>query len=529
MIESIFPYIIRLLALTFRISTEQAYKNFQKVQRGSFCGPHSLVLKSVIAANVLNERIVKNSHMQYIQYPFLWLQSIFRRFGHWREGLLDNEQKNGKKNTISVLDGVRGVAVLMVIVFHVNRVTGDNLWNQAANPLASSISTAGGIGVTLFFVLSGFLLFMPFAKAILYKTNWPLVRVFYVRRVLRILPAYYVSLFLLILFEYPEYLHRDHLKSLALFLTFFMDSTRATFRQINGPYWTLATEWQFYMLLPLIALGIAFLVSRVPIKRRLPAVTFCLLGIIAWGLFIRYWGLYYLKYPSQTFLVPRSVLDVILFFSFGITGKYTEDFAIGMFISLCYIYTQHPTTDDKIVRVWQRLSPLMWAGGILLVVFIAMWHFKDGYASWSWPFLDGIMPDFDWLNEMLLAIGFGACIAAILYGSAGLKTIFNWPLLRGVGLISYSLYIWHLPLLVLFQSRVMPLLQYLHLNRYATYSLYWLWVLLIIFPFAFLSYLIVEKPWMKLGDHWRIAIEKSHREKLKMQEASVTRQQTFTE
>src|SRR5207249_9347409 len=54
------------------------------------------------------------------------------------------------------------------------------------------------------------LLFMPFAKALLYKTNWPLVRVFYMRRVLRILPAYYVSLFLLILFQHPEYLHRDH-------------------------------------------------------------------------------------------------------------------------------------------------------------------------------------------------------------------------------------------------------------------------------------------------------------------------------
>src|SRR2546425_11047226 len=171
----------------------------------------------------------------------------------------------------------------------------------------------------------------------------------------------------------------------------------------------------------------------------------------------------------------------------------------------------------------------MWAGGILLVVFIAMWHFKDGYASWSWPFLDGIMPDFDWLNEMLLAIGFGACIAAILYGSAGLKTIFNWPLLRGVGLISYSLYIWHLPLLVLFQSRIVPMLQGLHLNRYAIYGLYWFWVLVIVFPFAFLSYLIVEKPWMKLGDHWRVVIEKKHRETLKMQEDQATRQQTCTE
>src|SRR5439155_2027548 len=140
--------------------------------------------------------------------------------------------------------------------------------------------------------------------------------VFYMRRVLRIIPAYYVSLFLIILIEYPEYLHRDHFNNLLLFLTFFMDSTRATFRQINGPYWTLATEWQFYMLLPLIALGIALVVSRVPIKMRLPAVTACLLGVIVWGLFIRYWGLYYLKYPSQTFLVPRSELNYIMFFLF---------------------------------------------------------------------------------------------------------------------------------------------------------------------------------------------------------------------
>jgi peptidoglycan/LPS O-acetylase OafA/YrhL len=116
------------------------------------------------------------------------------------------------------------------------------------------------------------------------------------------------------------------------------------------------------------------------------------------------------------------------------------------------------------------------------------------------------MHNYDWLNEMILAFGFGACIAAILYGSAGLKSIFNWPLLRWVGLISFSLYIWHLPLLVLFQSRVMPLLQGLHLNRYATYSLYWLWVLMIIFPFSFLSYLIIEKPWMKLGDLHKLVI-----------------------
>ncbi|HWZ19938.1 MAG TPA: acyltransferase [Ktedonobacteraceae bacterium] len=473
----------------------------------------------------LNKKILPmNSLLKYIQSPFIWLLNTFRNGNEWIAGRLDGREQTGKKNSIVVLDGVRGVAVLMVIIFHINRVTGDNLWDPKTNPLASSVSTAGGTGVTLFFVLSGFLLFMPFAKTLLFKTDWPLLRVFYMRRVLRIIPAYYVSLFLIILFQYPQYLHRDNFKNLLLFLTFFMDSTRATFRQINGPYWTLATEWQFYMLLPFIALGIAFIVSRVPIKRRLLAVSACLLGIIIWGLFIRFWGLYFLAYPTRTFLVPRSVLNVINFFLFGVTGKYTEDFAVGMFISLCYIYSQHPSTGNKVVQLWKRLSPWLWIGGIIILVFSAMWHFKSDYV-WSWPFIPtGMMDVFNWLSEMLLAIGFGACIAALLYGSAALKALFEWPMLRWVGLISFSLYIWHLPLLLLFQSRVLPMFH--GLNRLATYSMYWYWAIAVIFPFAFLSYLIVERPWMRLGDRWRVVIEKKHREKLKMREEQVTRQET---
>src|SRR5579864_8541252 len=156
-----------------------------------------------------------NNPVHYLQYPFLWIQNIFQHLGRWIADLLGDNQQSGKKNSIAVLDGVRGVAVLMVIVFHINRLTGDNLWSRTAYPLASSISTAGGTGVTLFFVLSGFLLFMPFAKALLFKTRWPLLRVFYLRRLLRVIPGYYVSLFLIILFMHPEYLLRDHLKSLA--------------------------------------------------------------------------------------------------------------------------------------------------------------------------------------------------------------------------------------------------------------------------------------------------------------------------
>src|SRR5712691_3175918 len=260
-----------------------------------------------------------NIFTRYIQYLYTWLRHILQQIGQWLSTILGDNKQEGK-NTIAVLDGVRACAIILVLTFHINRVTGDNLWSMTAFPLASSVSTAGGTGVTLFFVLSGFLLFLPFAKSLLFQSTWPSPRVFYLRRVFRIVPAYYVSLFLIIVFFQPQYLHWDHLKDLMLFLTFFMDSTQQTFRQINGPFWTLAIEWQFYMFLPLLAWGISRLVRRVSPQGRLRALIFCLIGMIIWGLCLRYGGLYFTEHPTQTFLFPRSVLNVALFFLFGVQG-----------------------------------------------------------------------------------------------------------------------------------------------------------------------------------------------------------------
>src|SRR6266487_1660046 len=86
-----------------------------------------------------------------------------------------------KNARIAVLDGVRAVAVILVLTYHINRVSGDNLWNMADYPLASSVSTAGSSGVLLFFVLSGFLLFLPYAKSLLFDSVWPSARSFYLR------------------------------------------------------------------------------------------------------------------------------------------------------------------------------------------------------------------------------------------------------------------------------------------------------------------------------------------------------------
>src|SRR5438105_6995921 len=109
-----------------------------------------------------------------------------------------------------------------------------------------------------------------------------------------------------------------------------MDSSRLTFRTLDGPFWTLATEWQYYMILPLLCVAIALAVRWVPVHKRLYAIMLCLLGVIACGLAVRFWGLYYSAHPGQSFLwLPPLVMNVLMFIFFGITGKYTEDFAVG--------------------------------------------------------------------------------------------------------------------------------------------------------------------------------------------------------
>ncbi len=361
-------------------------------------------------------------------------------------------------------------------------------------------------GVTLFFVLSGFLLFMPYAKALLHpQAPWPLARHFYLRRVFRIIPAYYVCLFLLILISQRQYLQPAHWPELGLFLSFFHESSSITYQKINGPFWTLGVEWQFYMLLPLLVLGMRFIVRHVCKERstlhRVWTVAGCLGCLVAWGLFARYWGYYFTVHPSATLLVPRSVLNVVLFFTYGSYGKFLEDFAVGMLLSLLFVYAKQVNSQGRLDQSIRRLSHWLWGTGILSLVFVAMWHYNLLY--WPvWSFSSLFDQAFNWLGELGFSLGFGLCILAILFGPVALKRPFGWKPLRWIGLISFSLYMWHLPLLIFFMTQVANQVQ--GWNRYAVFGLYWLWALLVIIPFSALSFLLIEKPGMRLGSQiWK--------------------------
>jgi peptidoglycan/LPS O-acetylase OafA/YrhL len=436
-----------------------------------------------------------------VRHSYFRIQSIYQRVLERITHLLEI---NKQKSTIAVLDGVRAIACLSVITFH---VSGDaHIWDmKGLGHLAVAIAMAGDSGVTLFFVLSGFLLFLPYAKTLLYGGEWPAMRQFYLRRAIRIIPAYYVSLFLIILLAHPEYLHLDHGKQLLLFLTFFMDSAQSTYQKINGPYWTLAVEWQFYLVLPFLALAMRPIVQRGSLRRRVWVLVVCLLGVIFWGVFSRYWGLSLSLHPAQTFLVPRPILNIALFFLYGAPGmgwhgKFLEDFAVGMLAALCYSLARNTAADGTFNNVMRRLSPWLWGGGLLWLLGMALW--ESSMANPQYRFLPHVIfYTYSWSHEVCLSLGFGACVIGILFGCAGLQHMFAWSPLRWIGLISYSLYIWHLPVIVLFLTYVLP---YVHTWQHpAVYSLYWVWVLLVAFPVSLASYLLIEKPWMLLGERLR--------------------------
>ena len=443
-------------------------------------------------------------------------QNVWARFIQWLSVLLEGKQQ---KSTIASLDGVRAIACLSVVTYHLTLVTTQDihLWYpHNVSRWFATLAYAGDTGVTLFFVLSGFLLFMPYAKSLLFEATWPLARHFYLKRTLRIIPAYYVTLFLMILLYQPNFLQTKRLGDLFMFLILFMDSSPTAFKQINGPFWSLAVEWQFYLLLPLLVLGIAWIVRRFSLQKRLFALLCCLGGVIAWGLFSRAMGLYLTQHPTQTFHLPHTVINIFLFFCYGVPsaglhGKFLEDFGIGMLVSTLYIFWSGQSPDSKFRLASRRLSPWLFVSGLLWLYVMFMWKYDQKFPQ-TWPLFDNYFPLLDHVSELGYSIGFGFCIAAILFGANWLKRPFEWTPLRWIGLLSFGIYMWHLKLLEDFTHLAVLYLHSLGWKNLVLYNLYWGWFLVFIVPCTLLLFVLVEKPWTQLGHQWTRRDDKAGRQ-----------------
>lgn len=417
--------------------------------------------------------------------------SSFRRNVHFWFAQQLNDQK--PQGTIAPLDGVRALAFLLVFDFHINHA---GMWGDGNNPWISALFSVGRTGVTLFFILSGFLLFFPYTQALLFEKDWPPPKIYYIRRILRIFPAYFFSLFILVMFTQPSFIQPHNWRLFVHFLTFTMGYSNSGL--INGPYWTLAVEFQYYLILPLIALGILGLTRLVRPEKRLWVIVGSLIAMIIWGLVTDYYGAYFVSHPDQTFLIPRPLLNVVLFVVYGDHSKFLEDFAVGMLIAVGYLSIMNSPRKDLYLLRMRRLLPWLLILFIALFVYVAM-------ANYTLPFVPRALQfqSVPWLNEFSFALCYGYLVTAVLFNRSDgwLVRMFSWTPLRWLGLISYSLYIWHRPLIQIFAVNLGPSLRRLH--PVLTVSLFWVITFTVIVVFCFFLFVLIEKPGMRLSEKLR--------------------------
>lgn len=141
---------------------------------------------------------------------------------------------------IRELDGLRGVAALMVLFHHLWFVSYQHGGTRLI-ALLSSVSEFGRTGVDLFFVLSGFLITSLLIKA---RHSKRFYQDFYWKRVLRVLPLYALCLVGVALFQ------RGSLPNVVLAAFFLANFASVLHIVATGPFWTLAIEEQFYILWP---------------------------------------------------------------------------------------------------------------------------------------------------------------------------------------------------------------------------------------------------------------------------------------
>jgi peptidoglycan/LPS O-acetylase OafA/YrhL len=174
---------------------------------------------------------------------------------------------------IAEVDGLRFVAISAVVLYHLSQHTltrhmaGASV--QPGESLIPKILDLGHYGVQLFFVLSGFLLALPFAKWRLGLGGKPSLRAYYLRRLTRLEPPYIVAM--LLLFAGPPIVASWMSTGWSLWpnlLASLVYQHNLIFGQmspINPVTWSLEIEVQFYMLAP--ALAVVFSIGNTKVRR----------------------------------------------------------------------------------------------------------------------------------------------------------------------------------------------------------------------------------------------------------------------
>lgn len=346
------------------------------------------------------------------------------------------------------LDGLRGVAILLVIASHVFLVPG------------------GFLGVDIFFVLSGFLITSLLLEE-WQQSGCIRLKRFYLRRALRLMPAFATLLLFCVLASLwlPSGERWQRCREVAMAACYLANwpTVHRISMPLLGHTWSLSVEEQFYVLWPLL-LG-SLLQLRLP-RRRVILLVGC--GILASaGLRM---GLYH-WFESRG--VERIAAITRLYM--GLDTR-ADALLVGCLLGLLATWNLLPRS--------RRF--LRWTGGISFVSL-----FWLGYLVWSRSllfsgFYDGLFTATALMTAVLITRLLAAPLPVVSW-------ILESPPLVGVGRISYGVYLFHMPIMHLFLP-LWPRWNY--------------WVCLVVyvgatFLAAGLSYYLIERPCLRLKERLR--------------------------
>lgn len=308
---------------------------------------------------------------------------------------------------VAELDGVRGLAILLVLVHHYCRDLPAAGW---VDRLILTGAFIGWIGVDLFFLLSGYLITGILLDA---KGSPRFLPAFYARRTLRIFPPYY--LLLIFLFWVTPALGVSFVGHSAgdsawfwLYGSNFLIAFEDWPHRVLAPLWSLAVEEHFYLLWPLVILSVpGHHLARVTVLIALGSM-----GLRGVGLFLG-WS------PSALYVLTFTRLDAL---------------AVGALLAT--VMRSGAIPPARVLRVG-RVTGL--AG--LLIGLLAIFTGRGHWGAWNAFELTG--------GFLALALGLGGGLGWLLSVAPEhrLRAAFRAPALTFLGRRSYAMYLWHMPLI----------------------------------------------------------------------------------
>lgn len=312
---------------------------------------------------------------------------------------------------VDVLDGLRALAIMLVVWLHVWELS----WLAPVLQLGpwmvdwSFVPRTGFVGVELFFFISGCCLFFPHARHMLEGAPLQTLSTYIHRRAIKIVPSYLLAIALILAFLKPGFFEGPEWGwQLFTHLIFIHDLFPGTEGAINGVFWSLGVEVQFYLLFPLFALAF----------RRWPLRTW--LGMCAAA--IAYRHLLQLHFPAE------------LGFRLDHLPGYLDFFASGMLAA----YGLVAMRAGAAAGIWrQRLLTVgsVTAFGVFFWMTAELYEARIGAPVWpgAWQVDQRFFLGVAFLAIALCSAGAHGAWRAVLANPA-------FVFLSG---ISYNLYLWH--------------------------------------------------------------------------------------